>query len=139
MEQKTQHLILFFEENNDEKDISSSLVHLYMNQFVITEEDQTEIIGIYNLAKPNENTPLIEFYSQEPFEGKTLEKTQFWKENKTKMEHDESLIRGYKILKSNLRFETLKSAIKDVDFELKKDEIIQQLTSPTKSPTFIIR
>ena len=125
MERKRQNLFLFFEENDDEKDISSSLVHLYMNRFVIAEEDQTEIIGVYNLAKPNENTPLIEFYSQEPFEGKTLEKTQFWKENKTKMEHDESLIRGYKILKSNLRFETLKSAIKDVDFELKKDEIIQ--------------
>ena len=81
MERKRQNLFLFFEENYDQKDISSSLVHLYMNQFVITEEDQTEIIGIYNLAKPNETTPLVEFYSQEPFGGVTLEATQFWEQN----------------------------------------------------------
>ena len=55
MERKTQNLFLFFEETDDEKDTSSKLVRLYMNRFVIDEEDQTEIIGAYNLSKANEN------------------------------------------------------------------------------------
>ena len=127
----TQNLFLFFEENDDEKDISSSLVHLYMNRFVIAEEDQTEIIGIYNLAQTNEYTPPIEFHSQEPFDEKTLEKTQFWKENRTKMKHDKSLFGelGSKISKSNddLISEILKSAIKELDFELESNDNIQCL------------
>ena len=60
MERKTQNLLIFFEEADDEKDISSKLVRLYMNRFVIDEEDQTEIIGVYNLAKAKANTSLIE-------------------------------------------------------------------------------
>ena len=91
MEQRTQNLFLFFEETDDEKDISSNLVHLYMNRSVMAEEEQSEIIGVYNLAKPNKDTPLIEFYSQESFLGETCKKTQFWKENRTKLEHDEAL------------------------------------------------
>ena len=66
MEQKKQNLILFYEENNDEKDISSKLVRLYMNRFLIGEEDQSELSGVYDLAQntqPNENTPLVEFSS----------------------------------------------------------------------------
>ena len=91
MEGKRQNLFLFLEENDDEKDISSSLVRLYMNRFVISEEDQNEIIGVYNLAKPNKNTPLIEFYSKEPFAKTTDGATQFQIENKTKLDHDRSV------------------------------------------------
>ena len=60
MTRKTQNLFLFFEENDDEKDISSTLVHLYMNRFVIAEEDQTEIIGVYDLSKPDGNKAKLE-------------------------------------------------------------------------------
>ena len=66
MERKKQNLILFYEENNDEKDISSKLVRLYMNRFLIGEEDQSELSGVYDLAQntqPNEDTPLVEFSS----------------------------------------------------------------------------
>ena len=124
MEQKTQHLILFFEENDDEKDISSNLVHLYMNKFVITEEEQTEISGIYNLAKPNQTTPLIEFYSQEPFGGVTLEETQFWKENRTKLEYDKSVFEKLgSDVDSDKNFQLAINAM----FELERDEQIQWL------------
>ena len=66
MERKKQNLILFYEENNDEKDISSKLVRLYMNRFLVGEEDQSELSGVYYLAQntqPNEDTPLVEFSS----------------------------------------------------------------------------
>jgi len=104
MDRKPQNLFLFFEENDDEKDISSRLVHLYMNRFVIAEEDQTEIIGVYNLANPHENIPMIEFNSQEPFEGENFRETQFWKENRTKLEHDESVFGklGSEIIKADV-------------------------------------
>ena len=57
-----QNLILFFEENNDFKDISSNLVRLYMNRSVIDEEDQSEISEIYSLYKRDQNPQIIEFY-----------------------------------------------------------------------------
>ena len=66
MERKKQNIIIFYEENNDEKDISSKLVRLYMNRFLIGEDDQSEVSGVYDLAQntqPNENTPLVEFSS----------------------------------------------------------------------------
>ena len=66
MERKKQNIIIFYEENNDEKDISSKLVRLYMNRFLIGEDDQSELSGVYDLAQntqPNENTPLVEFSS----------------------------------------------------------------------------
>ena len=100
MERKTQNLFIFFEETDDEKDISSKLVRLYMNRFVIDEEDQTEIIGVYNLAKPNANTSFIEYNSGRPFERERLTETESWKENQTKLEHDKSI------------FESLRSKIK---------------------------
>ena len=43
MERKKQNIIIFYEENNDEKDISSKLVRLYMNRFLIEEDDQSEL------------------------------------------------------------------------------------------------
>ena len=91
MERKRQNLILFFEENENEKDISSTLVFLYMNRFIICEEDQTEILGVYNLAKPKENIPLFEEGGLEAAEEGLLRKTQFWKDNQTKLEHDKSV------------------------------------------------
>ena len=70
MERKKQNLIIFYEEkrgdSTGEKDISSKLVRLYMNRFLIGEEDQSELSGVYDLAsntQPNENTPLVEFSS----------------------------------------------------------------------------
>ena len=48
---RKQHLFLFFEENEFEFDISSNLVRLSMNRFIVDEEAQFEIIGAYNLKK----------------------------------------------------------------------------------------
>ena len=92
MERKRQNLILFFEENyNDEKNINSTMVLLHMNRFIIREEDQSEIFGVYNLAKPKKNIPLIELNTLEPAEEGDLKETQFWKDNQTKLEHDKSI------------------------------------------------
>ena len=45
-----QNLVLFFEEDEDcHHIINSQLVRLYMNRFIIDEDDQTEIIGVYNI------------------------------------------------------------------------------------------
>ena len=133
MERKRRNLFLFFEENDDEKDISSSLVHLYMNRFVIAEEDQIEIIGVYNLANPNKNTPMIEFNSQEPFERENFRATQFWKEKRTKLVHDQSVFRGLgsEIIKADVESvkviqSAIQSAIKEIDSEIQKDDIIQR-------------
>ena len=49
MERKKQNIIIFYEENNDEKDISSKLVRLYMNRFLIGEDDQSELSGVYHI------------------------------------------------------------------------------------------
>ena len=48
---QNRNLILFFEENEDKNNISSNLVRLYMNRFVIEEEKRYEIIGTFNLSK----------------------------------------------------------------------------------------
>ena len=122
MERSRQNLFLFFEENDDEKDISSNLVHLYMNRFVIAEEDQTEIIGVYNLANPHENTPMIEFNSQELFEGETLRETQFWKENRTKLEHDESVFGelGSEIIKADVESVKINNQLRLIQSTIKE-------------------
>ena len=64
MKKTKQNLILFFEENEDIKDISSNLVRFYMNRSVIDEEDQTEISDVYLLSKRDENAQIIEFYRE---------------------------------------------------------------------------
>ena len=51
MQKSKQNLFLFFEENELEFEISSSLVKLSMNRFVVDEDDQFEVMGIYNLKK----------------------------------------------------------------------------------------
>ena len=51
---KKQNLFLFFEENEHKFEISSDLVRLSMNRFIIDEEAQFEIIGVYNLKKTKE-------------------------------------------------------------------------------------
>ena len=91
MKRKMQNLFLFFEETDDEKDISSKLVLLYTNRFVICEEDQTEIIGVYDLAKTNEHTSLIENNSKKPFERDRLTETEFW----SKLKHDEGIFQNF--------------------------------------------
>ena len=51
IETSCRNLLLFFEENEDKNNISSNLVRLYMNRFVIEEEKRYEIIGTFNLSK----------------------------------------------------------------------------------------
>ena len=45
-------LFLFYEENEDDRVISSKIVRLYMNRFIIEEDRQNEIVGVKNLTKP---------------------------------------------------------------------------------------
>ena len=51
MKSQSRNLLLFFEENEYTDNISSKLVRLYMNRFVIEEEKRYEIIGTFNLSK----------------------------------------------------------------------------------------
>ena len=46
-----ENLFLFFEEIDDEYDISSHLVRIAMNRFIIDENDQYEVTGLYYLKK----------------------------------------------------------------------------------------
>ena len=50
MERRNRNIILFFEENEDDKVINSRLVRLYMNRFTIEEEQRYDIAGVYNLT-----------------------------------------------------------------------------------------
>lgn len=45
-----QDLILFYENNDDDRLYSNSMVTLYMNRFIIDEESQHEVSGVYQLA-----------------------------------------------------------------------------------------
>ena len=51
MDIKNRNIILFFAENENTKNISSKIVRLYMNRFIIDEENQFEITGVFNLTK----------------------------------------------------------------------------------------
>ena len=51
MQKPKREIVLFCEENEDVDNISSNLVRLYMNRLAIEEEEQLEIIGIFNLTR----------------------------------------------------------------------------------------
>ena len=51
MNGKHRQIILFFGENENSKNISSKIVRLYMNRFIIDEENKFEIAGVFNLTK----------------------------------------------------------------------------------------
>ena len=51
MHRRNRNIILFFEENENTRSISSKMVRLYMNRFIIDEEQRFEITGVFNLAK----------------------------------------------------------------------------------------
>ena len=51
MHRRNRNIILFFEENENARSISSKMVRLYMNRFIIEEEQRFEITGVFNLAK----------------------------------------------------------------------------------------
>ena len=58
MNRRKQNLYLFFEESESDLDtLYSKMVSIYMNRYVIDEEDQNEITGVYKLMKvPGEIT-----------------------------------------------------------------------------------
>ena len=51
MHRRNRNIILFFEENENVRSITSKMVRLYMNRFIIDEEQRFEITGVFNLAK----------------------------------------------------------------------------------------
>ena len=56
MHRRNRNIILFFEENENVRSITSKMVRLYMNRFIIDEEQRFEITGIFNLAKVSKVT-----------------------------------------------------------------------------------
>ena len=139
MERTRQNLFLFFEETDDERDISSNLVHLYMNRFVICEEDQTEIIGAYNLSKTDEKAKLE--HDQSLFEKLRSEIDSFRQTGQNNMNHFligssyyintynssrsivENLIdKNYNEVEKNLRELELK-IISPITLEITRDEL----------------
>ena len=46
-----QNLFLFFEDSDIDYDVSSKLVQLLMNRFVVAEDAQNEVSGIYQFQK----------------------------------------------------------------------------------------
>ena len=51
MHRRNRNIILFFEENENARNISSKMVRFYMNRFIIEEEQRFEITGVFKLAK----------------------------------------------------------------------------------------
>ena len=51
MHRRNRNIILFYEENENARSISSKMVRLYMNRFIIDEEERFEITSVFNLAK----------------------------------------------------------------------------------------
>ena len=51
MHRRNRNIILFFEENENVRSITSKMVRLYMNRFTIDEEQRFEITGVFNLTK----------------------------------------------------------------------------------------
>ena len=51
MHRRNRNIILFFEENENVRSITSKMVRLYMNRFIIDEEQRFEITGVFNLSK----------------------------------------------------------------------------------------
>ena len=62
MEKRNRNIILFFEENDNVKCISSNMVRLYMNRFIIDEEERFEITGVFNLTR----VPVIHVRRRDP-------------------------------------------------------------------------
>ena len=56
IETRRQNLVLLHEENEDDRLISNNMVSLYMNRFLIDEEAQHELIGVYHLTKAENST-----------------------------------------------------------------------------------
>ena len=56
IETRRQNLVLLHEENVDDRLISNNMVSLYMNRFLIDEEAQHEVIGVYNLNTAENST-----------------------------------------------------------------------------------
>ena len=52
---RKQDLILFYENNDDDRLFSNAMVNLYTNRFIIDEESQHEVSGVYHLATGRNN------------------------------------------------------------------------------------
>ena len=79
MSKSKQHLYLFLEENELEYEISSSLVRLSMNRFVVNEAAQFEVIGIYNLKRATKEmadlgNPSYKYFARERTEKDAFDK-----------------------------------------------------------------
>ena len=74
-----QNLFLFIEDSEIDYDISSKLVQLSMNRFVVEEEDQNEVSGIYHFQKVqkpmiDKNDPLFKNFVKQRTEKEGFDK-----------------------------------------------------------------
>jgi len=80
MPKSKQHLYLFLEENELEYEISSSLVKLSMNRFVVNEDAQFEVMGIYNFKRATKEMADLHDASYKFFAKERTEKDAFDKD-----------------------------------------------------------
>ena len=90
MSSYTQNLFLFFEESEDKPDVSSNIVRIAMNKFIVDEDARFEVIAVYHLKtriKPLDvNQMIISQTDRDKFHKKAVEK----------YKHDQNII--YKAL-----------------------------------------
>ena len=90
MSSYTQNLFLFFEESVHQPDVSSNIVRIAMNKFIVDEDAQFEVVGVFYLKRRIQPLDVFQLISKTDRE-KFLEKV------KEKYKHDLRVI--YKALK----------------------------------------
>lgn len=87
MKQQSRDIFLFFEENEDENATNCKMVRLYMNRFIIDEEQRLEIFNVSELTK----VPMLESYTKKSVAAE-LELSQFIKKSMEKWSKDKQII-----------------------------------------------
>ena len=77
MSSYTQNLFLFFEESEYQPDVSSDIVRIAMNKFIVDEDARFEVVGVYHLKKrikPLETYQSISQTDREKYHEHAVEK-----------------------------------------------------------------
>lgn len=82
------NLFLFYEENEDDRVISSNIVRLYMNRLTIEEDRQNEVIGVKYLTKPifPEDEPWVIIDESE--KKRKIDMDKWWSFEENKLDKD---------------------------------------------------
>ena len=80
MSSYTQNLFLFFEESEYQPDVSSNIVRIAMNKFIVDEDARFEVIGVYHLKKRIKPLDAYREFSEtdrEEYHKKAIEKYKY--------------------------------------------------------------